>query len=139
VRTWPSAGVPSQYFRVMDDDTPLCIGPCGHFYERDECELRSLETGTLPFSQLPLGGRAIPVDGFQADEEGRKGEDELLAGVEGLGAPDPAAGEGKGWRAVKSWVPARPQASVGDVVGQAVAQQEELEMEQLGVLPAGPG
>lgn len=52
VRTWPSKSIPAQYFRVMDDDTPLCVGPCGHFFERDECELRALETGTLPFSKV---------------------------------------------------------------------------------------
>ncbi len=41
-----------QYFKVMDPSTPICLAPCGHFYEEDEYEMHVLEHGSAPFSGL---------------------------------------------------------------------------------------
>ncbi|KAA6424241.1 MAG: intraflagellar transport protein [Trebouxia sp. A1-2] len=38
-----------QYFKVMDPSTPICLAPCGHFYEEDEYEMHVLEHGSAPF------------------------------------------------------------------------------------------
>ncbi len=37
------------YFKVMDPSTPICLAPCGHFYEEDEYEMHVLEHGSAPF------------------------------------------------------------------------------------------
>lgn len=34
VRTWPNPRIRKQYFRLMDNDLPMTIGPCGHFFEQ---------------------------------------------------------------------------------------------------------
>lgn len=39
VRTWPNPVIPKQYFRVMDQEVPLCCGPCGHFFEQVRAEI----------------------------------------------------------------------------------------------------
>lgn len=54
VRTWPNAHIRAQYFRVMDRDAPLCLGPDGHFYEHDEYEMVCLERESTPFSRQAL-------------------------------------------------------------------------------------
>ena len=41
VRSWPNAHIPYQFFRVMDQEVPLAVGACGHFYEQDEYEMVS--------------------------------------------------------------------------------------------------
>lgn len=41
VRRWPNPHIPCQWFRVMDPDLPLEVGPCGHFFESDELEMVS--------------------------------------------------------------------------------------------------
>lgn len=33
VRPWPNARLRKQYFRIMDAELPLTMGPCGHFFE----------------------------------------------------------------------------------------------------------
>ena len=38
-----------QYFKVMDPATPICLAPCGHFYEEDEYEMHLLQNGSVPF------------------------------------------------------------------------------------------
>ncbi|KAL0031263.1 hypothetical protein WJX77_012099 [Trebouxia sp. C0004] len=38
-----------QYFKVMDPSIPICLAPCGHFYEEDEYEMHVLEHGSAPF------------------------------------------------------------------------------------------
>lgn len=46
VRTWPNPLIPHQFFRVMDQEVPLVVGACGHFYEQDEYEMvRALGCG----------------------------------------------------------------------------------------------
>ena len=39
VREWPNGNIPNQFFRMMDDEVPLMVGPCGHFFEQDEYEM----------------------------------------------------------------------------------------------------
>ncbi|KAK9811224.1 hypothetical protein WJX72_000251 [[Myrmecia] bisecta] len=51
VHRWPNPHMPCEYFRVMDPDQPLCVGPCGHLYEEDEFEMAVLEKGFAPFCQ----------------------------------------------------------------------------------------
>lgn len=58
VRKWPNPAIPHQYFRVMDEELPLCTGPCGHFFEQDEFEMAALEQGRLPFSRDKLRGES---------------------------------------------------------------------------------
>ncbi|CAG9463200.1 unnamed protein product [Pedinophyceae sp. YPF-701] len=62
VRSWPSPHVPCQFYRVMDADVPMCVGVDGHFYERDEYELKSLETGFLPFTKTSAAERGDEID-----------------------------------------------------------------------------
>lgn len=38
-RCWPNAHLPYQYFKLMDEDLPVSVGPCGHFFEADEYEM----------------------------------------------------------------------------------------------------
>lgn len=54
VRTWPNAHIRPQYFRLMDRDTPICLGPDGHFYEHDEYEMVCLERESTPFARQAL-------------------------------------------------------------------------------------
>lgn len=42
VRTWPNQNIPYQFFRIMDNEVPLTVGTCGHFYEQDEYEMVSV-------------------------------------------------------------------------------------------------
>lgn len=37
-------------FKIVENLVPICVGPCGHFFEQDEYEMWALEHGTLPFS-----------------------------------------------------------------------------------------
>jgi intraflagellar transport protein 122 len=47
VREWPNPNIPNQFFRMMDDEVPLMVGDCGHFFEQDEYEMvRRLGEGT---------------------------------------------------------------------------------------------
>ena len=39
VRPWPNPCIPNQYFRITDNEVPLMVGPCGHFFEQDEYEM----------------------------------------------------------------------------------------------------
>lgn len=41
VREWPNPNIPNQFFRMMHDEVPLMVGPCGHFFEQDEYEMVS--------------------------------------------------------------------------------------------------
>lgn len=95
VRTWPSPHAPVQYFRIMDPETPVCLGPDGHFYEHDEYEMACLERGCTPFSRTPIRAEAEIA---QADRHYVNGEPTQLAAQhaaqqEGGG---PAAGLGVG-------------------------------------------
>ena len=49
IRRWPHPSVPCQYYRAMDPEMPLCIGPCRHIYEQDDLEMHILEKGLAPF------------------------------------------------------------------------------------------
>jgi hypothetical protein len=40
-RKWPHPNLPVQYYRLMDEELPLALGPSGHFYEADEYDLVS--------------------------------------------------------------------------------------------------
>lgn len=51
IRRWPCPHIPAQYFRIMDDEQPVCVGPCGHFFEEDEFEAACLEKGYAPLSK----------------------------------------------------------------------------------------
>lgn len=119
----------------MDPDTPLCVGPCGHFFERDECELRALETGHLPFSRVALKGRSIPIDRVHQDSEWRgAAEGELPAEMGAGGGVGGAVGGGKGWRAVQSWQPDRPSTTVRAVAQAAMQQRDDEELAAMGVV-----
>eukprot|EP00873_Tetraselmis_striata_P015075 jgi/Tetstr1/435339/TSEL_024257.t1 len=66
IRTWPNPNIPHQFFRVMDPDLPICVGPCGHFYEQDEYEMAALEKNEAPLCRMALDGQgevAPPSDG----------------------------------------------------------------------------
>lgn len=39
MRTWPNPNIPHQFFRIMDNEVPLTVGACGHFFEQDEYEM----------------------------------------------------------------------------------------------------
>ena len=41
IREWPNLNIPNQFFRIMDDEVPIMVGPCGHFFEQDEYEMVS--------------------------------------------------------------------------------------------------
>ena len=49
IRRWPHPSIPCQYYRAMDPEMPLCIGPCRHIYEQDDLEMHILEKGLAPF------------------------------------------------------------------------------------------
>ena len=49
IRRWPHPSIPCQYYRAMDPEMPLCIGPCRHTYEQDDLEMHILEKGLAPF------------------------------------------------------------------------------------------
>ena len=49
IRRWPHPSLPCQYYRAMDPEMPLCIGPCRHIYEQDDLEMHILEKGLAPF------------------------------------------------------------------------------------------
>ncbi|KAF8070897.1 5-methyltetrahydropteroyltriglutamate--homocysteine methyltransferase [Scenedesmus sp. PABB004] len=53
VRRWPGDALPAQWFRLLDGDTPVVVGPCGHFFEAEEYEMAVLEHGVAPFSRAP--------------------------------------------------------------------------------------
>lgn len=42
MREWPNPNIPNQFFRMMHDEVPLMVGPCGHFFEQDEYEMVSV-------------------------------------------------------------------------------------------------
>lgn len=54
IRQWPNPNIPHQYFRVMDLELPICVGPCCHFFEQDEYDMAALEKGASPFSRAAL-------------------------------------------------------------------------------------
>jgi intraflagellar transport protein 122 len=41
VRRWPNPCLPAQWFRLLDEDQPVVVGPCGHFFEAEEFEMVS--------------------------------------------------------------------------------------------------
>lgn len=41
VRRWPNPCLPVQWFRLLDEDQPVVVGPCGHFFEAEEFEMVS--------------------------------------------------------------------------------------------------
>jgi len=43
VRRWPNSALPAQWFRLLDEDQPVVVGPCGHFFEAEEFEMVSRE------------------------------------------------------------------------------------------------
>lgn len=45
VRRWPNAALPTQWFRLLDEDQPVVVGPCGHFFESEEYEMVREEWG----------------------------------------------------------------------------------------------
>mmetsp|Transcript_5353 Transcript_5353/g.11710 ORF Transcript_5353/g.11710 Transcript_5353/m.11710 type:complete len:1236 (+) Transcript_5353:188-3895(+) len=54
VRSWPNPNIANQYFRMMEAEVPLMVGPCGHFFEQDEYEMAGLEKSAAPFSREPI-------------------------------------------------------------------------------------
>lgn len=72
VRRWPNAALPVQWFRLLDEDQPVVLGPCGHFFEAEEYEMVSGGTEaqikvaewhtmiTVPW-QLPMGPTYQPT------------------------------------------------------------------------------
>jgi intraflagellar transport protein 122 len=141
IRTWGTPNTPNQYFRVMDRDVPLCVGPCGHFFERDECELKVLEMGEMPYSRARLRpGSSLPRDRFHHADVLLNPEDEELGstgkGVGGGSMRMKQETPGKGWNALKGWQGQRPSAmDVAGVVGKAQMHQEREDLAGLGVLP----
>jgi intraflagellar transport protein 122 len=97
IRTWPNRHIAPQYFRVVDPDTPVCLGPDGHFYEADEYEMKCLEQASCPFSRSPvsLEGEVTGVqDRHYVDGEPRGGAGGEASGllkqaVEGRARPPP--------------------------------------------------
>ncbi|GBF97536.1 hypothetical protein Rsub_10459 [Raphidocelis subcapitata] len=53
LRRWPGGARRRQWFRVVDPDAAVVVGPCGHFFEADEFEMALLEHGVAPFSREP--------------------------------------------------------------------------------------
>ncbi|WIA11467.1 hypothetical protein OEZ85_011583 [Tetradesmus obliquus] len=53
-RRWPNPALPQQWFRLLDDEQPVLVGPCGHFFEAEEYEMAVLEHGRAPFSREPM-------------------------------------------------------------------------------------
>ena len=53
IRRWPNPSIPAQYFRVMDPQADLVVGPCGHFFEAAEFELACMTQARQPFSRQP--------------------------------------------------------------------------------------
>lgn len=39
LRRWPSRHLPAQWFRIVDPEAAVVVGPCGHFFEADEFEM----------------------------------------------------------------------------------------------------
>jgi intraflagellar transport protein 122 len=39
LRRWPNPCMPAQWFRLLDEDQPVVVGPCGHFFEAEEYEM----------------------------------------------------------------------------------------------------
>jgi hypothetical protein len=39
VRRWPNPCLPAQWFRLLDEEQPVVVGPCGHFFEAEEYEM----------------------------------------------------------------------------------------------------
>lgn len=39
LRRWPNPCLRAQWFRLLDDDQPVVVGPCGHFFEAEEYEM----------------------------------------------------------------------------------------------------
>jgi intraflagellar transport protein 122 len=40
-RRWPNPALPQQWFRLLDDEQSVLVGPCGHFFEAEEYEMVS--------------------------------------------------------------------------------------------------
>lgn len=40
-RRWPNPALPQQWFRLLDVEQPVLVGPCGHFFEAEEFEMVS--------------------------------------------------------------------------------------------------
>jgi hypothetical protein len=47
VRRWPNSCLPAQWFRLLDEDQPVVVGSCGHFFEAEEYEMVSRHRATL--------------------------------------------------------------------------------------------
>lgn len=74
VREWPNPNIPNQFFRMMDDEVPLMVGDCGHFFEQDEYEMVCLEKGYSPFARQPLRPEGlVQVDSDSEDAPPKPG------------------------------------------------------------------
>lgn len=38
-QAWPGGCLRSRWFRLLDEEQPVVVGPCGHFFEADEYEM----------------------------------------------------------------------------------------------------
>lgn len=38
-RSWPNPALPKQWFKLLDEEQPVVVGPCGHFFEAEEFEM----------------------------------------------------------------------------------------------------
>lgn len=47
VRRWPNSCLPAQWFRLLDEDQPVVVGSCGHFFEAEEYEMVSRHSVAL--------------------------------------------------------------------------------------------
>lgn len=47
LRRWPCPHLPAQWFRVMDEEAAIVVGPCGHFFEADEYEMVRMPAGLI--------------------------------------------------------------------------------------------
>ena len=54
IRRWPRPHIPAHYFRVMDPQADIVVGPCGHFFEAVDYEMASVAQGQRPFSRQAL-------------------------------------------------------------------------------------
>lgn len=74
-RRWPNPALRVQWFRLLDPDTAVVVGPCGHFYEAEEYDAAVLGHGVAPFSRMPVtqvADAAIAQDGSTGAKIARK-------------------------------------------------------------------
>ena len=87
VRQWPGDCMRKQFFRVVDPDAQVMLGPCCHFYEQDEYEMFLLEHGHTPFCRSPADGASaeLGANGYLSGNFGLLNSDGR-ADAEGQGA-----------------------------------------------------